>query len=343
MIKNYQFFVQGMHCASCVVLTETELKNITEVKSAVAKLSNNIVTVEADFDNLSDEEVRKILSDKLTQYGYALLNPKLEKAENFIEKSEFKIAIPIALVIIILFIFIQKLGLVNLINSQNMSYSLAFSIGLVASLSTCMAVVGGLILSLSANYALKARRAPQYLFHVGRLISFFILGGVLGLVGQSFQFNFLASSILGLVVALIMIILGINLLGVFQWTKRLELTMPKIFGENILKIKKINNYFIPFIIGALTFFLPCGFTQSMQIYTLTTASFFKGALTMLSFALGTFPVLALLSFSSALAIKLKNYSGIIFKTMGIVVILFALFNIINNLAALGIIPPIINL
>ncbi|MBP6911491.1 sulfite exporter TauE/SafE family protein [Patescibacteria group bacterium] len=47
--------------------------------------------------------------------------------------------------------------------------------------------------------------------------------------------------------------------------------------------------------GIGTFFLPCGFTQSMQVYTLSTGSFLAGGLTMLSFALGTLPMLLLLS------------------------------------------------
>ncbi|NCP77121.1 sulfite exporter TauE/SafE family protein [bacterium] len=41
--------------------------------------------------------------------------------------------------------------------------------------------------------------------------------------------------------------------------------------------------------GALTFFLPCGFTLAMQAYAITTGSFITGALTMMAFALGTAP------------------------------------------------------
>src|SRR3990167_11148888 len=98
---------------------------------------------------------------------------------------------------------------------------------------------------------------------------------------------------------------------------------------------------MPFLVGVATFFLPCGFTQSMQIYTLTTGNFLTGALIMSAFALGTFPVLALLSFSS-LSIHKKAQSGIFFKTAGLIVIFFGIFNLINSLASVGIIPPIFN-
>ena len=99
--------------------------------------------------------------------------------------------------------------------------------------------------------------------------------------------------------------------------------------------------FTPLLVGVATFFLPCGFTQSMQLYTLTTGSFLQGGLTMLAFALGTLPVLALMSFSS-FSVQTSGKKGIFFKTAGLIVILFALFNIINSLAAAGFISPLSN-
>jgi sulfite exporter TauE/SafE len=84
-----------------------------------------------------------------------------------------------------------------------------------------MAVVGGLVLSISANFAKKGENIkPQILFHLGRLASFFILGGVIGAIGSSFQFGKEGIFILGLIVAVILLILGFNLLDVFPWTKK---------------------------------------------------------------------------------------------------------------------------
>jgi sulfite exporter TauE/SafE len=79
----------------------------------------------------------------------------------------------------------------------------------------------------------------------------------------------------------------------------------------------------------------------MQIYTLTTGSFMSGALTMFVYALGTLPVLAILSFSS-LTIHTKARSSIFFKTAGLVVIFFGLFNLHNSLVVAGIIPSLIS-
>jgi hypothetical protein len=96
----------------------------------------------------------------------------------------------------------------------------------------------------------------------------------------------------------------------------------------------LNHTLTPLLVGIATFFLPCGFTQSMQIYTLSTGGFFAGALTMLVFALGTLPVLALMSFSS-LSIKDGPKASLFFKTAGIIVIMFASFNILSAFDAVG--------
>jgi sulfite exporter TauE/SafE len=77
----------------------------------------------------------------------------------------------------------------------------------------------------------------------------------------------------------------------------------------------------------------------MQIYTLSTGNFITGGLTMLAFALGTLPVLALVSFSS-FSIHDSSKKGVFFKSAGLIVIMFALFNLINALVVIGLISPV---
>jgi sulfite exporter TauE/SafE len=176
------------------------------------------------------------------------------------------------------------------------------------------------------------------LFHVGRLISFLILGGIIGALGSIFQLNIIATFILNLLIALVLLALGVNLLDVFPWAKKMQFAMPSFMGRHVHSLKNINHTLTPFLMGVATFFLPCGFTQSMQIYTLSTGSFLTGALIMFMFALGTLPVLALLSFSS-LGVHKKTQSGIFFKTAGLIVIFFGILNLINAFVGAGIIEP----
>lgn len=65
-----------------------------------------------------------------------------------------------------------------------------------------------------------------------------------------------------------MILLGADLVGIFRHSK---ITLPAGIFQTFRKIE--HKTFTPLLIGLGTFFLPCGFTQSMQIAALSTGSF----------------------------------------------------------------------
>ncbi len=339
MNKTYTFHVNGMHCKACEMMIDSELEDLPNVERAAASLQKHQVEVSGDFSDKTTEQIAEELSLPLAKRGYNLTVEKQATKRNW---SEFIYAVPIAAVFALLFVLLQKSGVINLVDASEMTYGTAFLIGAIASVSTCMAVVGGLILSMSANYAKTGDTVkPQILFHIGRIVSFFILGGIIGAIGSAFALNQTSTFILSLLIGLVMLVLGINLLEVFHFTKKIQPAMPKFISRHVLGISKFNHRFTPVLVGIATFFLPCGFTQSMQIYTLSTGNFLSGGLTMLAFVLGTLPVLALISFSS-FSIKASSKSGIFFKTAGLIVILFALFNLISSFVAIGWISPVFN-
>lgn len=345
--KTYIFNVEGMHCKACEMIIEEELKAVPYITNVKLNLDTNTVELTGHFGDMTEVEAGEILGKFISEHGYSL---SVEKNNKNINWGDFKLAVPLAISFLAIFVFLQKIGLVNFVDTDNISYSTVFLIGVVASLSSCMAVVGGLLLSMSATFAKEpnplalsseSKAKPHILFHVGRLISFFVLGGVIGIVGTVFSLNIWVSVILGILIALIMLVLGINLLGIFHWSKKLLPSMPKIVSKNALLISKFNHTATPFLVGIATFFLPCGFTQSMQLYTLTSGGFWEGAFTMFVFAIGTLPALALISFSSA-SIKDSTKPGIFFKTAGLIVVAFAIFNLINSLVVAGLIDPVFN-
>ncbi len=337
--QKYTFHVHGMHCKACVLLTESELKELPQVTFAKSSLANHSVEVEGDFGDKTPEQIAEELTIPLKSHGYTI---SVERQQHTASWGDFKIAIPIAIGFAALFVLLQKMGIVNLISAGNVTYGTAFVIGIVASLSTCMAVVGGLVLSMSATFAKEGDRIrPQLMFHGGRIVSFFLLGGVIGALGSAFTLNTSATFMLSLIVGIVMLLLGINLLDVFHWAKKIQPSMPRFIAQHAHGVAKFNHTLTPLLVGVATFFLPCGFTQSMQLYTLTTGNFLTGGLTMLAFALGTLPVLALVSFSS-LSMKDSSKSGVFFKTAGLIVIMFALFNLINSFVVIGLIPPVFN-
>ncbi len=338
-MKTYTYHVLGMHCPSCPILIESEMADLKEVIKVKASLKENKVEIEGNFGDKNKEEIALDFNKVLKSHGYTL---SVEKQNKKIKWSDFIIAIPIALVFIFLFILLQKLGIVNLVTGSKVTYGTAFVIGLIASVSSCMAVVGGLVLSMSASFAKEGDKVrPQILFHVGRLVSFFVLGGIIGILGATFSLGGTGTFVLSFLVAIILLILGINLLDIFPWAKKLQPALPAFLGKHVNGLKTINHTLTPLLVGIATFFLPCGFTQSMQIYALSTGSFYTASIIMFSFALGTLPVLALLSFSSV-GIHKKAQSGIFFKTAGLIVIFFGIFNLINSLVIAGIIPPLFN-
>lgn len=80
----------------------------------------------------------------------------------------------------------------------------------------------------------------------------------------------------------------------------------------------------------------------MQVSALGSGSFVSGLFIMLAFALGTLPMLVLLSFGSA-SFAHGKYAPLFFKSAGIVVIGLGLFALLAGLAGLGIINPLFSI
>ncbi len=311
-----------MHCPSCEIYIEKELKNIPEIKAIKSNHIEQSVTFESE---IAEHTVIDRINPMIKGNGYFAQTDAPKKSVNI---RELAFSFLIALGIFLLFILLQKARILPEVTMKQNTLGMAFTLGLTASISSCMVVVGGLILSLSATY--KKVSSLAY-FHFARIISFFLLGGVLGLVGQIFTFGKSFNFITGIILFVVMTLMGMNLLEIFPIFKKIQIKLPKtLVGE------KMTNVSSPILLGILTFFLPCGFTQSMQIVAMSTANFKDAALIMLIFSLGTFPVLALLSFGVK-SIRNRFKSALFLKTVGFLVLMFAVYNLVSLLISVGII------
>lgn len=335
-MKTYTFHVSGTHCASCKIFIEDTLNEQIGIKNANVDLKNEIVSVETTLDK-SQHKLAEILTEKIKHNGYSL---SVEKKTR--EKSAQGIiwqALPIGLGFLILFFLLQKSGILNVGLGGQVTPVTSFIIGLIASVSSCLAIVGGLVLSLSAKISQDNISDTKTFvsFHVGRLVSFAVLGGLLGAIGGAIGINFTLTAMLGLLASIVMLLLGLNLVGVFEKNK---IAIP---GGIFSFFKRIEHKtFAPLTLGFATFFLPCGFTQSMQVSALSSGSFISGLLIMTAFAFGTLPMLALLSFGSA-SFAHGRHAPLFFKSAGVVVIGLGLFAFLSGLAGLGIINPLFNI
>ncbi|MFA7192303.1 MAG: sulfite exporter TauE/SafE family protein [Candidatus Paceibacterota bacterium] len=334
MSQKNIYHVSGTHCASCKILLEDIIGEQDFIESVIVNLKKETVEIESEK---TSEEILNILNSKIKENGYVLTTEKQEKEKQ--NHKDLWTALPIGIAFLILFFLLQKSGILNFGIGGEVTPTTRFLIGLIASVSSCLAIIGGLVLSLSAKISQDnvSDKKTFLLFHIGRLVSFAVLGGLLGLLGNAIGINFTLTAILGIIASIIMLLLGFNLVGVF---KKNKITLN---SGNFNFFRKIEHKTLtPLIIGFATFFLPCGFTQSMQFVALSSGSFTSGLLIMFAFALGTLPVLLLLSFGSA-SFAHSKYAPIFFKSAGVVVLGLGLFALLSGLASLGIINPIINI
>jgi len=316
--------ISGLHCRACELLTEDKLREVKNIKKVDVnhQIGQAVIYYEGEKPGL--EKINSLLQE----IGYGVGEDKPEKTNT--GGNQLSNIISVIAAVIIVYWLINKINLFDLSNWLNGSFSwpLAILVGLIAGVSTCLALVGGLVLGVAANHAKKnpnltgfKKFQPHLIFNLGRILGFFILGGFLGLLGTTFKLSSLFNSILTIIVGLVIIILGLKLINIFPIFNKFDLTLPKSWGRKI----KTNN---PWLLGALTFFLPCGFTQAMQIYALGSGSFWQGGLIMALFALGTAP--GLLGIGGLTSFFGQKKSKLFFQIAGIIVIAFGLFNLGNG-------------
>jgi uncharacterized protein len=224
--------------------------------------------------------------------------------------------------------------------SDSMSYGLVVVIGLVASVSSCIAVTGGLLVAAAAKYneatanlTPMQRMKPHIYFNAGRILSYTLLGGAIGALGSALTLSPKVNGTLTIIASAVMILLGLQMLKLLPALTRFLPTMPKAVGHYIHDLAERDANDGAFALGATTFFLPCGFTQALQLYVLAKASFTVGALTMLAFSLGTLP--ALLSLSAVSSLATGSFQKHFLRFVGAAVIILGIANIQYGLVLSG--------
>lgn len=338
-IKEASYFVQGMHCASCEILIEKRLLQIPEVKAAESSAASGKVLLEYEGKRPKTQELNRIFSPD----GYSFSNEPFAQS-SYSTKNNGNNYFFIAGLIILAFLFLNRLGINSWLNITSGSTFLPafFLLGILAGLSSCAALVGGIILSMSKqwlevyqkNDSIWQKMQPHLLFNSGRLVSYGFFGAVLGLIGGKLQLTPSFSALLTLAVSGLMILLGLQMLGV-KALRKFQLTMPKFITRRVADESKFQGRFMPAVMGAFTFFLPCGFTLTAQGLALLSGSALRGSLIMFLFALGTAPMLLLIGLSSVKFSQKPHLAATFAKTAGILVLFFALFNINAQMNVLG--------
>ncbi len=323
--------IEGMHCRSCEITLGQHLEKVPRVTSASVNLKSKTATIMATSPPSHAELLKAVQAA-----GYNIGTSKRPwVSRNPKDYRDLCIGILIIGTLAVLYNIFEINKIISIGSISSGGIGVALLTGLAAGISTCMAVVGGLVLGLSARHAKKHPNAtamqkfrPHIFFNLSRIISFFLLGGLIGILGASIQLQGAPLGVLMIVVGIVMFGLGLQLTSIMPRVSAGGLTLPPAVAK-FLGLKKHTekeyNHKSAVALGAISFFLPCGFTQVMQLYAISTGSFTTGALVMGFFAIGTAP--GLLGVGSLTSFIKGKSSKRFFKLAGVAVMAMALLNI----------------
>lgn len=330
--------ISGMTCSSCELMLERKIKKVPGVQKVLVNHKTGVAAIQVDPTH---KPALGELQTAVEEAGYSF-----GESEKVVEQDHKWVEIGSFLLIIFgIYQLLKGLDLTALTSggSDTTTFASVLLIGLVAGTSSCLAVTGGLLLTMAAKYNQVhggatpwAKFKPLLMFNIGRLVSYFLLGGLVGVLGQSITLSSKMTGITNIVVALIMFYLALSLLKILP-KKLFNIRPPKWLSHKIADLSEHEHPAAPFVLGALTFFLPCGFTQSLQLVALASGSFFTGSMTMFIFALGTLP--ALLSISAISAKAEGRTSKLFIRFSGTLVLVLSLFNLKSGLVLSGIDVP----
>jgi len=315
--------VSGMTCGGCEMHVEKAVLENEYVTKANADHSSGKLTLSLGelYDGENEDILLGDLGNRIEKAGYKLEGLFKADTGNFSVKQWVGVVIILAA----LFLIVKETGIMNRLPviESSMGYGLIFIIGLMTSVH-CIGMCGGinLTVSLSAvklngkeDKAIKRAR-PAILYNAGRVVSYTLVGALVGALGSVIS---ITGSIQGIIVGIagiFMVLMGINMLGLFPWVTKILPRLPKGISSKIINSGSGRG---PFIVGLLNGFMPCGPLQSVQIYALGTGSAFAGALSMFLFSLGTVPLM--LGFGSISSILPPKFHGRILKVSALLVLM----------------------
>lgn len=322
-MKRVVIYIDGMTCINC----QSRIWNALKSRKGIADITVSYERARAEFSyepqQITGEEIEKLIEDM----GYRVI-PAEKHRRNVFLWAAGEIS-----VIAVLFLLLQHWGILNRLAPDSlaetgMGYGMLFVIGLITSVH-CIAMCGGINLSQTLHRdgtgteeLSKTMLRNTFTYNMGRVASYTVIGGVLGALGglagvaDSLQTSSAFQGMLKLLAGTIMVVMGVNMLGIFPGLRKVRILIPFLKGKSLWKKKT------PFWIGLCNGFMPCGPLQSVQIVALASGNALTGAFSMLCFSLGTVPLM--LGFGSVFSALGKRFTPQILKIGAVLVVVMGL-------------------
>jgi sulfite exporter TauE/SafE len=157
----------------------------------------------------------------------------------------------------------------------------------------CIGMCGPIAFMLPVDRTNQTKRVLQiFVYHLGRLITYGILGFLFGMLGKGFYlfgFQQYLSIIIGVIMILV-VVMPTKTVNKFNITKPIYKLLSGVknrLGKE-LKKKRTDTFFT---IGFLNGFLPCGLVYMAIFASIATGNAINGSLYMVLFGLGTIPLM----------------------------------------------------
>lgn len=209
-------------------------------------------------------------------------------------------------------------------------YFLALTTGIVGGFGHCIGMCGPLVASYalaapSVPASLPVRLTPHLLYNMGRITTYGIIGGFMGLSGS---FVNIAGGLAGfqnavaVLAGFLMIIMGLSIAGAggpAAWIEKHNISVLRSAHRIIESPSALRYYPLGLLLGLL----PCGLSYTVFLASAGTGSMLSGAATALLFGLGTLP--ALLLFGSLFSALTPALRGRLYKAGGVLVIITGVY------------------
>lgn len=206
----------------------------------------------------------------------------------------------------------------------------AFSMGLFGS-PHCLGMCGGIVTAfgLSMQHVSDSKKNGLILtYHLGRLISYALLGLIASLVGVAIFQSIMSNSAPRIVLGAVLVLIGLAMLGLplFNQLEKFGMRFWQSLAPLRKKVFPIDSFGKALFAGLLWGFLPCGLVYGALMMAIAGNNIATGAALMFVFGLGTMPMLIAtqktvgMLQSSIKHFRLRQINGVIMMLSGLAVI-----------------------